>query len=512
MEKESYFYIYYNNTKNKYYFHNPIQNQVKWFLPEGTLVLDPKTRNPISNPEIAYYNEDSKLQKKIPSNRSNSLSEPKLERNNKLRRATSTRRLSNLHLLDVSKTIDSIIQDDLLLIYLPESIFRDKITFDFKNFSIDNINKRYNGYLFNRTLIPQEDLLFYSENKNLFPLLKSTDNQFLKLIENLFDFINDYSNNSTNKSIHYFITSIMGTPQIIDEIYLLLFKQIRNNPLQDSIIKLHELILVMTTYFPSSNFIRPFIYHLLSINSFHSNIIISNISKISYCRFLGRCEENLILPIHSERWNNCIPSNIHNFVFGSTLNELIFSQRKISTKCSIPLFLYHLTKLMIEKNVFETIDPFRMNANKIELSLILEYIEMGELIILKKSNLSIIINLFKKWLMDLSLPLIPSNLLKNLEEDFKNSKLNEFLIKLPKIHYDTFGFLIGFLKEFLKFENKNKMTLTQISMLFGVNIVKINSNNALEVKKIVDLSKCLVEYCILNWDTSFIYPLPLEYL
>ena len=74
------------------------------------------------------------------------------------------------------------------------------------------------------------------------------------------------------------------------------------------------------------------------------------------------------------------------------------------------------------------------------------------------------------------------------------------------------GYLIGFLQEFIKAAEVTKMGIVPVSMIFGADVVRIVSNDQMVLKNMTNNGKKFMEYLLQNWDVSFIYPLPLDFI
>jgi hypothetical protein len=75
-------------------------------------------------------------------------------------------------------------------------------------------------------------------------------------------------------------------------------------------------------------------------------------------------------------------------------------------------------------------------------------------------------------------------------------------------------YLVGFLQRMVRAEAVTLMTAKNLSIVFAPNVVQLNDSytNETIIKMFATIGTEFMEFLIVNWDTSPIYPLPPELL
>ena len=512
--KETY-YRYFDKKSNRFYYHNPIINKRVWILPENIIVKDPKTKEILNNIEKNNNIIEEIFNNKVPPRKNSTLPIQKpsdyMTLPRKLNRGTrKSTLLTSFNSININ---DNNLSPLTIPIYLPSSIIEDQKPFDTRTFCTTKFNIRTKGSFFNKKEIPPEELLLFDTDTSILPILKSTPTNLTKICINLFNLILDYCKQLPKAQPSELIETLMKEKNLIDEIFIILIKLIHNNPNFDHVKRIWELILSVSTFFPTSIDIQKIIKHNLAVNALGTNQIISTIAKICYIRFFARCDCGEIFPKQKPIWTNLIPTHPYQdfFIFGAPLLELIYAQRRSAPKCTIPLFMHRFCYALFKAGAKENEGTFRLPGNKIQIDLLVEKIHNGQEDY-EHTDLRDLASVFKRWLADLPEPIIPMALYNDLVNSLKNKTLMEFIKILPKVNHDTLGYLIGFLQEFVKAESITKMGIIPVSMIFGANVVRIVSNDPKKMKEMTDHGKSFMEFLLINWDVSFIYPLPTEFL
>ena len=290
-------------------------------------------------------------------------------------------------------------------------------------------------------------------------------------------------------------------------------KFIKNNPSEQDTQKVWDIILTICTFFPPSPDYQPFIRHIVATEALGTKPTINNIAKIAYIRLAARCDCGEIFPQQPKNWTNLIPTHVvqDSFVFGAPLLELIYAQRRSSPKCTIPLFMHHFCNALFTAGAHKVEGTFRLPGNKIQIDLMIDAIHNGKNVF-RNAELNDLASLFKRWLADLPAPIVPMSMYNQLVDALDNNTIMDFIQTLPKVNHDTLGYLIGFLQEFIKAAEVTKMGIVPVSMIFGADVVRIVSNDQMVLKNMTNNGKKFMEYLLQNWDVSFIYPLPLDFI
>ena len=86
------------------------------------------------------------------------------------------------------------------------------------------------------------------------------------------------------------------------------------------------------------------------------------------------------------------------------------------------------------------------------------------------------------WIRDLSEPIIPFQYTgPDLFNAFLQGRIIEYVSSMPRLHSLTLAYIIGFLQELALYENKTKMSTTNLAIVFAPNIIRERENaNKLE--------------------------------
>ncbi|EAY13021.1 RhoGAP domain containing protein [Trichomonas vaginalis G3] len=514
-------YCYHDKNSDKDYFHNPITNEILWVPPADCVIINPETLQPMKlerhnlNREKSFENNEAlQMLKNVKARNRQSLVHDKV----RYRRTAASRSDRKSTIISSLKTIPrSMNQTDTstedVPFYMPKEIMRDRLSIDVRQFATMNFNQRTKGSLFSKKLIPPDNLLQYSTDSSVLPILKRTPEKLTKRCVDIFNLVFDYCKQKPQALPSTLVKMLINENNFIDETYIILIKLITNNPSNDDIKRVWDLILVVCTFFPPSIGFRPFVRHIVAAEALGTNNQTNAIAKMAYIRLAARCDCGEIFPEQPEQWTNLIPTHpiTDFFIFGAPLLELIYAQRRTAPKCTVPIFMVDFIKELFEAGCNTMEGMFRLPGNQSQIKLMVDEIQAGQNVI-KGAELADLASLFKKWLADLPEPVVPMSMYQDLTEAIRNQTILEFVETLPKVNHDTLGYLIGYLKEFIKHADVTKMSIIPVSMIFGANIVRIVSTDQYVLKEMTDNGKKFIQYLISNWDTSFIYPLPEDYI
>ncbi|EAY03281.1 RhoGAP domain containing protein [Trichomonas vaginalis G3] len=514
------FYLYTEKGTDIKYFHCPITNEVVWRPPQDAEIFDPITCKKIYF-DVTQITIPEKISKPpvvtdfefIPSNSANRKSSlPNLIQNFNID-IQKTRKSTLVRLGCPNNPGNASSSSDSLPFYFPSSIKKDLLSIDIRKFATENFNTRFRGGFFSKKEIAPDELLVYDMDTSILPILKATPQLLQNKCVEMFNFIVNYCKQLPKFLPSHFVQQLFSELTLVDETYVYLLKLLRNNPNTDHIPKIWELILVISTFFPPSASIQPVVKHIIAENAMGTKAGINTIAKIAYIRLTARIESQEIFPMQPVHWIDLIPTHVSqdNFIFGAPLLELVFSQRRSSPKCTIPLFMHRYIHEMWKAGIQKMEGVFRFPGNKVQMDLMVEEINTGR-DSYKDAEIMDMASVFKRWLAEIPDPIVPMAKYNKLKEAIKNKKIIEFVETLPKVNHDTLGYLTGFLKEFVKFESETKMGILQCGMLFGANVVRCSANDVNELKLCATLGKDFMCELIEKWDTSFIYPLPVEFI
>lgn len=513
------YYLFTDEKTKKMFFHNAVTNVVTWFPPVDSVIIDPQTLKTVTI-DLNALQEAYNACKQPTHHDVGKKRERYLARKASLpiyNNPVPPKNFHNRKLTLVKLSTSSLDKNQLILqeipIYLPTSIFQDSTPIDIRSFAAEKFNTRYRGSFFNKKEIPPDELLLFDTDSSVLPILKSTPSSLQKQCVEVFNFIINYCKQSAKAQPNVLVELLFKERSIINEAYILLFKFIRNNPVNENITKVWDLILVVCTFFPASPEIQPLVKYYLSTEALGTKANINTTAKIAYFRFCARCASREAFHVQSAQWINFIPMHVYQdtFICGAPLLELIFSQRRSAPKCTIPLFLHRFVNILLSKGIESTEGNFRATGDKAQVDALVEDINNGKETY-KNAKIDDMAGLFKRWFADLPEPFIPMSMFEKLVKAQKENKIIEFINKLPRVNHDTLGYLVGFLQQIVKSADVTKMGVVQCSMLFGPNVARIITDDQTIAKDSANVGKDVLTYLIKNWDTKFIYPLPVEYI
>lgn len=400
------FYVYQDPRTNKYYFHNPITNQILWNPPKDALICDPKTleeikpqflqennveyeteiqktprRRNTEDPDFASNNTFSSNDSVMVPNENDVVSTHRF--NSHRRRSSSRSRTSSIK---VSASLSEILTPPADLVP-PDSMLNDgsvpkkhkmrskhvndtdELYFTGSLLEIKNDpNKKYSfveNFITNQT--KQGEMTNYQTKYKT--ILKSAE-KFLKIFKDkIFKLIMDNSVSPERYALEQKLIDIVKTdPQnLIDETFMLLYQQTRGNPSPESEERIWRLLLAMSTMF------KPTIYEctfFLREEFGHLTFKTKNkrISSLALLCFL-RIRSRMLSPLKID-----LKFYTEEVIFGESLNEQLFRQRNSNPELKIPLFLKLILTSLREGGVFNQEKVLQSEVNRNQLNSIIDQI------------------------------------------------------------------------------------------------------------------------------------------
>jgi len=394
--------------------------------------------------------------------------------------------------------------------YLPANIQEEIHQFKIKEFAQSHFKKRRRGHIFRRTSVSIDSMVTFETEAISSPLLSSLPSQCEKAATKCFKFILDYmgvtgSKPSTLAAINI-VRSVTLMPELRDEIYFQLIKQTQNVPNKEWAVRGWELFLIMASLFPSTRNSEKWIKSHIAHNMQVPDREISNIARFTYIRFSSRCAKGVPLEA-DDRYILEIPSHpkTASALFGVSLYEIMWGQRRTFPKCPIPYFLVQMTRTLISKGATKHEGIFRLPGNMRRVDEMVIAANNGD-DVLGDAPLDDIASLMKRWFRDFADPIVPYSLIDNLMDASASNRFVEFAAGLPSINSLTLAYLIGFLQEMSKYESETRMGVSNLAMVFGPNVVQTQDDRV--SKAIIDVGKSFLTELINKWDVSLLYPLP----
>ncbi|KAK8866447.1 Rho GTPase activating protein 39 [Tritrichomonas musculus] len=459
--------------------------------------------------------------------------------------------------------------------FLPRTVSDEIHNYHAASFAKRHFQKNVNGRICRRTSITMEDLVLFSKTPLSSPLLANLSDNTRKNALKCFKFIlqatgvssssksssqistlqtindssipnpgnTDYF--SSPQAVDIIISMLYDEEALIDEVFFQLMKQTNQCPRFDWLIQTWNLFLVIASIFPSTKDSELWIKSFLMKNIADKNKEIGTLVQFILIRFNIRCsigcpidKTDLLIDKTKTQPNEKARKikkkapyvNIFNFVslfnctstFGVSLYEIMWSQRLTYPNCPIPTFLCNVCKAIIEKNAFNTEGVFRLPGSMKEVERLSKIENLTE-DDLKNARLHDLASLLKKWIRDLSEPIIPYQYSgQELYNAFVQGRIIEYVSSFPRLHALTLAYLIGFLQEMALHEDKTKMGPGNLAIVFAPNIIRQpekkddGKQNGMSFELISMLSAQkdnfntsheIIERLIVEWDVSNVYPL-----
>jgi hypothetical protein len=346
------FYAFKDAETGAYYFHNPITNEVVWSPPDASEILYPDSLQPYSpdwipctglQPEAASQEVLTSMSL-VPMYRyvdRRAQSQQRCRSRVSLKRRVTDTPTSLSHLTRDSVFCSARVVATCLPIYLPLSIQTDQNLVDIATFVRQHfrLSKRppRKGHV-------PEDQSVFDDTPSHVPLLKTVDHKGAKAAAKLFAYVLAYGRCTNDKSVSYYVDIINSNLDLVDEAYMQVIRQTRQNPSLDCCLRMWQLLLVLTTLFLASPVIQPVVRQTLATMSFTEHRAIAQMAQLAYLRFHARCQVGAHMRSAAVTFIDGIPGHCEecHFTFGASLCELLWRQRKTHPKLKIPVFLHQI--------------------------------------------------------------------------------------------------------------------------------------------------------------------------
>ena len=392
--------------------------------------------------------------------------------------------------------------DDLLELHSYDSI----ISFLFENLTIQK-----KGSIFTQE-IRFEDLIKPNKTELSGPILKSTDPTQKNLCISLFRSIKNYLNKKDQTSLLNITKLIDGNPNyLVDEVIVQLITEANTIILSDHSVNAWHLLLFISARYRISNQIRQLLrsFSLLSASCIDNDIEIKELSTLCLLRsssstpFFDGVSSNLSIP---EYFNLCIS---YTTLYGFTLSEILWKEQKKTGEKNqlIPNIIKKIINKIKKIGGLKHEGIFRVPGLKSDQTLIINKINKGDWEIDNK-NINTVASLLPKFFMTLRDPIIPFQLIQNMDIDSPSYKCLELINSLSNENRETLKYFIGFLQELLLYESKTLMNINNFRISFGSMLSNLPTPTSLaEVQNDLNATKLgkLFIKLITYWNTNDIY-------
>ena len=404
--------------------------------------------------------------------------------------------------------------------YLPQTVQDEIAQFKIQEFANQFFRQKRTTRMFTRKNVSIEALVSFSEEPITEPLLLEIPNQHKKAAVACFKNVLKYTGviQSTHQkdAADQIVKQLYTVPELRDEVYFQLIKQTSNVPNPEVMKAGMELFLIIATIFPSTRNSEKWIMaHLASIAKGDFDITIVDLARFAYIRFTARCTIGKQKEPEGINWIKKIPAEVDLCyrTFGVSLGELLWSQRYKEPKLPIPFVLYHMVTTLLKKGAESHEGIFRLQGHLRNVETMAEDLNNNHDSI-SSAPINDIASLLKKFIRDLADPIVPIAKLDELRDVYESDEKDYlgFILTLPKIHYNTLVYLIGFLQQMAKAQEVTRMTENNLAIVFAPNIVQPNGiTEQNQVQRYSTMAIQFTETLISTLDTTAFYPMPGEY-
>jgi hypothetical protein len=310
----------------------------------------------------------------------------------------------------------------------------------------------------------------------------------------------------------------IAAPDLRDELYFQLVKQVRKNKNEDCRRRTWELFLLVATAIPLGPESEVEIKCHLATFSQSKKPTVAEFAEFTFIRFSARCSIGEALDALTPELIASIPRDafVSHVTFGASIYEQLHTQRHVYPNLPIPYIVYLFAQMILEKGGMQSEGLFRLAGNSAVVWEMIAAVNRGSdlLITFAPGTLKDIAQVFKLWFSNLPERIVPISKTDRLRTVFETTKDYEaFLTELPSAHVRTLQFLCGFLKEVATAEEVTKMGIKNLATVFAPNIVALP--RGIDASEVAGQTACAQEFftrLLELWDTSSMYPIPDEFL
>lgn len=343
------------------------------------------------------------------------------------------------------------------------------------------------------------------------PLLKTVDHKAAKAAAKLFAYVLAFGRSTNDKPVSYYVDVINTNLDLVDEAYMQVIRQTRQNPSPECCLRMWQLLLVLTTLFLASPVMQPVVRQTLATVSFAEQKGIAQIAQLAYLRFHARCQVGAHMRSAAVTFIDAIPGHCEecHFTFGASLCELLWRQRKTHPRLKIPVFLHQICSGLKARGAFDNSGAFKAVGNQRIVDRVCLDIDHGRNA-LEDADLTTLAAVFKRWLGMLPAPLVPVEFYPKLSDQGEPRNAVQIADALPRMYQDSLAYVVGFLREFVNAEARTGTAISALSMMFGVCVVRPANMNPEKMKELYNRSGNFIAGLIHAWDVSDVYPMEEE--
>lgn len=356
--------------------------------------------------------------------------------------------------------------------------------FQFETYAEKHFDMHRSG-IFKRTLSHTSMLIFSAEPLQQ-PFLKYSSTALAKEAITCFNRLLVYcgigatTSDNTATSMQCLIWMGLQNPELRDELYLHIAKQLSGNTRPTTLPLLWKLIALYTQHFPPTKDLEEWLFSFLLE---HSKPIVDKDTNFTYNESVGLyakfCLNKLpqICRIGASGRLPSIPEleQLSQSVFlpgcfGRNVRDLLQEQAEAHPTLSVPLVLVQIVENLRRLDCFHEEGIFRIPGDHDRIVDLRLQLDRGvcSLDQLRKSDVHNLSSLLKLWLQYIPHPLFP-NFNDVIQASTDLAKAQKIVANMPPINKEIFAYIVVFLKEFLHPDHvtATKMNLSNLSICFA---------------------------------------------
>lgn len=374
-----------------------------------------------------------------------------------------------------------------------------------QDFARGHFKKAHRGIT--RQQVPIDTLTSFETECISEPLLNCLPDSLHKSAVKMFQHILEYTGangKSRNENAAIVLVRILEKePKLIDELFFQLIKQTNGCPSMEILGYTWELFCIIATIFPCSKDVEVWIQAHIASSISNEDTKIRLITTFTYIRFTSRCSTNEVKQHVTDSYIKEIPIHYRttNITFGVSLYELMWSQRRTMPQVPLPYFLVQIIRALIEAGAFSREGLFHITGNIKMVNELERAINLGD-VVLDTADVDDLASLLKRFFRELVGRVVPQCEISSMIQSIKDGTVVDFAEDLPPVNMMTLGYLVGFLQDMVKHQDKTHMSLKKLAALWAPNIMQEDLKNPCNVL----VAEKFLERLVDTWDVSAIYP------
>eukprot|EP01128_Nolandella_sp_AFSM9_P006311 TRINITY_DN3216_c0_g1_i2.p1 TRINITY_DN3216_c0_g1~~TRINITY_DN3216_c0_g1_i2.p1 ORF type:complete len:716 (-),score=240.87 TRINITY_DN3216_c0_g1_i2:139-2286(-) len=296
------------------------------------------------------------------------------------------------------------------------------------------------------------------------------------------------------------------SPDLRDELYCQLVKQLTCNPSAESTYKGWNLMSFFVQYFPpSQNLVEPVKKFFQVFLDMEDDDKLPDFAK--FClRWLPKTYElgsRGRVPTLAELKDQ-LDAPFKAAVFGVSLEEVMEAQHELDPHATLPLVLTTLCDRVVELDGYQTEGIFRVPGDVAQLTALKIQIEHGDYSCQGLVDAHVPGSLLKLWMRELAKPIIPTALYDDAIVSAKADDWEKSVIlaeKLEDLNRRVALYVVKYLRDMAVPENVpvTKMSTTNLAMVFAPNFLRCPSEDPSVIFSTQKHQQTFVKHLIEHW-------------